>query len=214
MTELSAYQKKKLVSDTLANLDRGQKAQALELLLEEWAETLPKRGKEYGVAGGSARYAERLEWLSEHWGTQFVVEKKDRETKALRKMPLSGVLELLTLFCLNVADSGDEDASFGSLEDGSELGEKVASGLSALKSSNGPRVVISMEAFRELQRLAREAQEGGAEGPRTSTAIVEKLASVLKDMPSAKTEKETRVYRTRRAKYDAKKKAEMAFTNK
>jgi hypothetical protein len=41
MPEISAYQKKKLVSDTLAKLDRGQKAQALELLLEEWAVSLP-----------------------------------------------------------------------------------------------------------------------------------------------------------------------------
>jgi hypothetical protein len=73
-----------------------------------------------------------------------VVEKKDKETKALRKMPLSGVLELLTLFSLNVADSGDEDPSFGSLEDGSELGEKMASGLSAMKSANGPQVEISL----------------------------------------------------------------------
>ena len=206
MPEQSAYQKKKAVTDALAKLDKGQKAQALEELLVEWAQTLPRKGKEYGVETGTGKYAQRLEWLTEHWGTPFKVEKNGKESNALRRMPLSGVLELLTLFCLNVGDSQEDVASFGTLEDDSELGEKVASGLSELKAANGPVVAVTFAAFKELQRLAREAQTGGAvEGPRTSTAILEKLAAILQATPGVKTEKEAEAYNVRRAKYDAKK---------
>ena len=210
MTENSQYQKRKQVYDLMKTLDKGQKGMLFEALLGEWAETLPKKGKEYGVASGSGKYGERLEWLQDHWGTAF----ETKGTTALRKMPLSGVVELLALFALQAADSDDAELTFGSMEDGSELGDKVASGLSAMKVASGPQVVISKSAYNELQRIRREFEEQGGASPETSTKVLQRIMDQLQAMPSVKNEKETKVYTTRRGKYDAKKKAESGFTNK
>jgi hypothetical protein len=191
----SQYQKRKEVEGIVKSLDRGQKGQLLEMLLEDWSETLPKRGKEYGVGSGD-KYQRRLGWLQEHWGNQF----ETKGSTALRKMPLSGVLELLTLFCLSAADSKDADVAFGSLEDGSELGEKVASSLAAMKDASGPQVVISQAAYNELQKIRREYEELGGAGPESSTKILEKIFDQLQSMPSMKSEKETKAYETKKKK--------------
>jgi hypothetical protein len=186
MAELSAYQKKKQVTDLLQTLDKGQKGQLLEALLGEWAETLPKKGKEFGVSGGDGKFEERLKWLQEHWGTAF----EAKGTTALRKMPLSGVLELLTLFVLGGADSTDEALTFGSLEDGSELGEKVAAAVDAMKQTAGPKVVITMDAYKHLQAIKRVWSEEGNVAPEVSTKILEMLKGALKSMPAVKSEAE------------------------
>jgi hypothetical protein len=193
MAEVSQYQKRKQVADLLRTLDRGQRGMLLEDLLEDWAQTLPKRGKDYG-ATSSSKYGERLEWLQSHWGTQFPT----KGTMALRRMPLAGVLELLTLFCLGAADS-DSEPSFGSLEDGSELGDKVASALVAMQSAGGPQVVISQAAFNELQKIRREYEELGGASPEASTKVLKKLFDHLQAMPSVKDEKEVARYEKRKA---------------
>lgn len=186
----SQYQKRKEVADLVKSLDRGQKSMLLEDLLEDWAQTLPKKGKEYGVNSG--KFAERLEWLQEHWGTQFPT----KGTMALRRMPMAGVLELLTLFCLGVADSPDEP-SFGSLEDGGELGDKVASALAAMHSAGGPQVVISQAAFNALQKIRREYEALGGDKPEASTKILKKIFDQLESMPSVKSQKEIKAYQSR-----------------
>lgn len=204
MAELSAYQKKKQVADLMKTLDKGQKGQLLEALLGEWAEAIPKRAKDYGVVGGTKKFVERLQWLQEHWGTAF----KTKGSTALRKMPLSGVLELLTLFTLKAAETKDEFVSFGSLEDGSRLSERVASGLSALQVANGPQVVISRSAYDQLQAIRREFEEGGGEGPEASTKILRRIFDQLQSMPAVKSEKENTRYESAvKKEVDAKSKA-------
>ena len=203
MAELSAYQKKKQVADLLKSLDKGQKQMLREALISEWAETLPQKGKEYGVAGGCGKFAERLEWLQEHWGTAF----ESKGGRALRKMPLTGVIELLALFALQAADSDDTELSFGSLEDGSELGDKVASGLAAMKAASGPQVVISQSAYNELQKIRLEYEELGGASPETSTKVLQKLFDQLQAMPSVKSQKEVARYESRKKKVDPKSKA-------
>ena len=158
----------------------------LEALLGEWAETPPKKGKEFGISGGNGKFKERLEWLQEHWGTAF--ETKD--TTALRKMPLSGVLELLTLFMLKGADISEDALTFGALEDGSELAEKVATALDAMEQAQGPQVVITMDVYKHLQAIKRLWKEEGNVAPEVSTKIMEMIAGAIKSMPSVKSDAE------------------------
>jgi hypothetical protein len=209
MAEQSQYQKRKQVNDLVKTLDRGQKGMLFETLLDEWAESLPKKGKEYGVSGGSSKYAERLDWLQEHWGTAF----ETKGTNAVRRMPLSGVIELLALFCLGAADQQKAGDGFGILEDGSELAERVASGLSAMRDANGPQVVISQSAYNELQKIRREYEELGGQGPETSTKILEKLMNQLQAMPGMKNEKEIAKYETTKTRKVKKEELPAGFTN-
>lgn len=209
MAEASQYQKRKQVEDLVKSLDRNQKALIREILQGEWAETLPQRAKDYGVTGGGKKYLERLEWLQNHWGTQF----ETKGTTAVRKMPMSAVLELLVLFCLNSAESEEKDLSFGSLEDGSELAEKVASGLQQLKGASGPLVTISLDAYNQLQKIAREYREQGGSSPEASTKILERVLRELEAMPGMKTEKEQAKYEKAKAKRVAKDKMPSGFSS-
>jgi hypothetical protein len=184
MAELSAYQKKQQVASLMKTLDKGQKGQLLEALLGEWAETLPKKGKEFGISGGDGKFVERLEWLQEHWGTAF----ETKGTTALRKMPLSGVLELLTLFTLKGADSKEKEMTFGALQDGSVLAEKVARTLEAMKQAQGPQVVITRAAYDHLQAIKRMWKAEGNASPETSSKILDELEGVLRSMPAVKSE--------------------------
>lgn len=208
MAEASQYQKRKQVTDMVKSLERGQKTMLLDMLLDEWAETLPKRGKDYGVAGGSDKYQKRLDWLQDHWGTQF----ETKGTTAVRRLPLSGVIELLVLFCLNSADTEGKDLGFGAMEDGSELAEKVASGLEQLKAASGPLVTISLDAYNQLQKIAREYREQGGSSPEASTKILERVLSELEAMPGMKTEKEQAKYEKAKTKKVAKDKTPSAFS--
>ena len=204
MANTSAYQRQKEIDNLFKRLDNGQKAKLLELLLEDEVSSWPCKAKEYDV---SSKVAKKLEWLKEHWGTQFTVEKKGVRSRALRKMPLTGVLELLTTFCLGITESQDEAITFGSLEQSNPLVNKVASGLTALNHSTGSQVTISMAAFRDLQRLRREAEAAGADPARTSTAILDRIDDILKAMPSVKDEAETALYQKRRLAYERSKEA-------
>jgi hypothetical protein len=210
MANTSTYQRQKEIDSLFKRLDKGQRSKLLELLLEEEVASWPAKAKEYGV---TAKAIQRLEWLKEHWGTQFEVEKNGTTTKALRKMPLTSVIELLTSFCLGVVDSEDEVITFGSLDLQNKLVDKVASGLSALNQSTGAQVTIPLAAYRDLQRLRREAEAAGADPARTSTAILERIDNILKAMPSVKDEAETASYQKRRLAYDRNKEAKaLAFT--
>ena len=195
MAELTAYQKRKEIEGIFNSLDKGQKKQLLELLLEDWAETLPQKGKEQGVTGVGGKWSKRLEWLQEHWGTQFPT----KGTLALRKMPLSGVIELLTLYALSTADQKD-DLDFGSFEMGTDLTNKVNTALSALKESSGEQVTISRNAFNELQRIKREFAEAGGEVRNVDSSILSSLGELLKSLPSVKSEKEVAKYEATKAR--------------
>jgi|688.fasta_scaffold1032966_1 hypothetical protein len=195
MAELTAYQKRKEIEGIFNSLDKGQKKQLLELLLEDWAETLPQKGKEQGVTGVGGKWSKRLEWLQEHWGTQFPT----KGTMALRKMPVSGVIELLTLYALSTADQKD-DLDFGSFEMGTDLTNKVNTALSALKESSGEQVTISRNAFNELQRIKREFAEAGGEVRNVDSSILSSLGELLKSLPSVKSEKEVAKYEATKAR--------------
>jgi hypothetical protein len=205
MAAQSQYEKRKALDTLYKGLDKGQKKQLLELLLEEWAETLPQKGKEQGVAGGNGKWAKRLDWLQEHWGTEF----ETKGTTALRRMPISGVVELLTLYALSVVD-GKEDIEFGSFEMGTELTDKVNTALAALKDASGEQVTMSRKAYNELQRIKREFAKVGGEVRNVDTSILSSLGELLESLPSVKSEKEIAVYESRKKKVDAK---EKAFTN-
>ena len=206
MANTSTYQRQKEIDNLFKRLDNGQKAKLLELLLEDEVATWPCKAKEYEV---SSKATKKLEWLKEHWGTQFTVEKKGVKSRALRKMPLTGVLELLTTFCLGITESQDEAITFGSLEQRNPLVDKVASGLTALNHSTSSHVTISMAAFRDLQRLRREAEAAGADPARTNTAILDRIDDILKAMPSVKDIAETALYQKRRQAYERSKEAKV-----
>jgi len=208
MAELTAYQKKKQVADLLQTLDRGQKKQLLELLLEDWAETLPQKGKEQGVTGVGGKWSKRITWLQEHWGTQFPT----KGTTALRKMPVSGVIELLTLYALSIADLKG-DLEFGSFEMETDLSNKVNTALSALKESSGEQVTISRNAFNELQRIKREFAEAGGEVRNVDSSILSSLGELLKSLPSVKSEKEVAKYVATKARKLNKEELPAGFTN-
>lgn len=203
MAELSQYQKRKQVEDLYEGLDRGQRSQLLELLLEDWAEALPKKGKDYGVAQ-SSKYAKRLEWLTSHWGTAFTTKTGG---SGLRRMPLGTVVAILSLFALQAADSEDDTLTFGSLEDGSELADKVATGLSAMKMAGGEQVTISRSAYNQLQAIRREWEEQGGASPEASTKVLAKIFDQLSAMPSVKSDKEIARYESRKKKVDTTNKA-------
>jgi hypothetical protein len=196
MADQTPYQKRKEVEGLWEGLDKGQKKQILELALGEWAEALPQKGKEQGVTGGGGKWTKRLSWLQDHWGTQFPT----KGTVALRKMPLSGVVELLTLYALGVADV-KEDLEFGSFEMQTELTNKVNTALTALKGASDEQVTISRNAFNELQRIKREfAEAGGEVRGDVSTKILSSLGELLASLPSVKSEKEVARYEATKAK--------------
>jgi hypothetical protein len=208
MAELNAYQKKKQVADLLQTLDRGQKKQLLELLLEDWAETLPQKGKEQGVTGVGGKWSKRITWLQEHWGTQFPT----KGTMALRKMPVSGVIELLTLHALSIADLKG-DLEFGSFEMETDLSNKVNTALAALQESSGEQVTISRNAFNELQRIKREFAEAGGEVRNVNSSILSSLGELLASLPSVKSEKEVAKYEATKARRVKKEELPAGFTN-
>ena len=210
MANTSTYQRQKEIDSLFKRLDKGQRSKLLELLLEEEVASWPAKGKEYGI---TSKATQKIEWLKEHWGTQFEVEKKGAKTRALRKMPLTSVIELLSTFCLGITETEDEAITFGSLEQPNPLVDKVASGLTALNQSTGSQVTISMAAFRDLQRLRREAEASGADPARTNTAILARIDDILKAMPSVKDEVETALYQKRRLAYERSKESKApAFT--
>ena len=143
-SEKSQYQLKKEAEQLVSGWDAGQSKRIFNALLEDWAGALPKKGKDYGVTGSSKQWAERLEWLREQLGTPN------------RKMSLSSVIELLTLFTLNVAESTEEKAGFGVLDDGSKLAEALVPALRAMKDAVGPKLEITKSAVNQLDQLKED----------------------------------------------------------
>lgn len=203
MSELSQYQKRKQVTDLMKTLDKGQKGVLFELLLEEWAETLPHRLKDWD-APKDGRLQARLEWLQEHWGTAFETGKGGQ---GLRRMPLGNVVGLLTTFCLKAADNPDSEVDFGMLDDESEIGMKVATGLEQMSVANGPQVTISLHAWNQMQAIRREWKEQGGKDVAADTSIIKKIFDQLESMPSVKDEKEIKRYVSRKKKVSTEDKA-------
>ena len=201
MSDQSQYQKRRELETIYNGLERGQKRMLFEMLLEDWAETLPQKGKDQGVIGGNGKWTKRLKWLQDHWGTQFPT----KGTLALRKMPMSGVIELLALYTLSIADVKD-DLEFGSFEMQTDLSNKVNTALSSLRDSSGEQIVIPRSAYNELQRVYREfAEEGGDVREDVSRKILGSLGELLKSLPSVKNEKEQEAYEKSHAAYEASK---------
>jgi hypothetical protein len=195
MAEQSQYQKRRQLESIYNGLERGQKRMLFEMLLEDWVETLPQKGKEQGVTGGNGKWTKRLTWLQEHWGTGF----ETKGSTALRKMPLSGVIELLTLYALSTADLKD-DLEFGSFEMGTDLTNKVNTALTALKDASGEQVTLSRKAYNELQRIKREFAEAGGEVRNVDSSILSSLGELLASLPSVKSDKETAKYEATKAR--------------
>lgn len=196
LKELEGYQRKKVVAAIYEGCDAGLKSMLMDGLIDHWATQLPKKTKEYGI-DDSSKIAKKIEWLEEHWGTTF---KTAKGTDALRKMPTEQVIELLLTFILSGVSAGDEDLTFGSLDNGSPLAEKVASGLDTMKDSVGEEVVITRAAYNELQRLRTMMKDMSPDALRkVDTRLVDTLQTVLKSVPAARTAEEI-------AKAEAKKK--------
>lgn len=143
-SEKSQYQMRKEAEQLVSGWDAGQRKRIFNALLEDWAADLPKKGKDYGVTGSGKQWADRLEWLREQLGSSN------------RKMSLSSVLELLTLFTLKAAESTEAKASFGVLDDGSKLAEAVVPALRAMKDAVGPKLEISRSTYAQMKQLQEE----------------------------------------------------------
>jgi hypothetical protein len=152
MVKQSQYDKRKEVEGLIKDMEPSKRKMAFEMLLADWAGELPQKAKDYGVTASGSKWAARLEWLQEQWGTPF----ETKGTNAIRKMPLSGVLELLALFTLKAADSTEEKASFGVLDDGSKLAEAVVPQLRAMKDAVGPKLEITKSAVKQLDQLRED----------------------------------------------------------
>jgi hypothetical protein len=68
--------------------------------------------------------------------------------------------------------------------------QKVATAVDAMKQMAGPKVVITMDAYKHLQAIKRIWSEGGNVAPEVSTKILEMLKGALKSMPAVKSEAE------------------------
>ena len=187
LKELEGYQRKKLVAAIYQGCDAGLKSMLMDELIDHWATQLPKKAKEFGI-DESSKVAAKINWLEEHWGTAF---QSSKGTPALRKMPTEQVIELLITFILSGCAPGEDDLTFGSLDNGSPLAEKVASALDTMKDSVGEEVVITRAAYNELQRLRTMMKEMSPDALRqVDTRLVDTLQTVLKSVPAAKTQAE------------------------
>ena len=61
MSDQSQYQKRRELETIYNGLERGQKRMLFELLLEDWAETLPQRGTRPGHSYKEVRTKERCQ---------------------------------------------------------------------------------------------------------------------------------------------------------
>ena len=133
--------------EALQDWTEEQKAAVLEALLQEAVASWPDRAKElYWVDVDELKPSVDLKWLSKHWGAASKrwgedLEEGEGEAPPLSSeegegegedLPLSSVLELLTLFSLNSV--GFDDLMIEAVGRGSQDGltEEVTDGLLAL----------------------------------------------------------------------------------
>jgi hypothetical protein len=182
--EKSAYQKRKEATALFTELkkDPGKRKLVFDLLLEDWASGLPtatgvkvgvkaqekppkpaKEGEEVKVVKRKKKdtepavnWLERLEVLQDEWGTAF---KKENGEEGFRPLPLTGVLELVTLYVLQ-------------FEEGTQLKEKVNRAVQHLKVVAGPKAEVPAVA-KEKARAALEEK-----GKRSA----EELEELLRDL--------------------------------
>jgi hypothetical protein len=176
--EKSAYQKRKEATDLFTELkkDPGKKKLVFDLLLEDWASGLPTAtGVKVGVKAqekpareGEApkkkkkdtepavNWLERLEVLQDEWGTAF---KKENGEEGFRRLPLTGVLELVTLYVLQ-------------FEEGTALKEKVNRAVKRLKEVAGPKTPVPDAKLEKARAALKE------KGQRSN----EELEELLRDL--------------------------------
>lgn len=158
-TGKSPYQKDKEAERLVSECDSGTRKRVFNILLADWAKDLPQKAKEYGVTASDGKWLARLEWLQEEWGKPF----ETKGTNAIRRMTLSGVLELLTLFTLQAADSVETNPSFGVLDNGSKLAKTVVPKLKEMKDAVGAKLEIPTSAVRQLDQLTADCDAMTAE---------------------------------------------------
>ncbi len=193
------YQRKKTVETIYKNCDSGIRTALMDMLIDHWATQLPKKARQFKGVDNSLKLSEKIKWLEEHWGTTT-------SSGGVRKMPTEQVIELLLTFVLNTKGAGEDGAmTFGSLEDGSELAEKVASSLEVMNDSVGEEVVITRSAFNELQRLRRlvVATMDESELRNVDTRLRGSIDAILTAVPGAKTEEEIAKLEADREKREA-----------
>jgi hypothetical protein len=171
MVKQSQYDKRKEVEGLIKEMEPSKRKMAFEMLLADWAGELPQKAKDYGVTASGSKWAARLEWLQEQWGTPF----ETKGTNAIRKMPLSGVLELLALFTLKAADSTGENASFGVLDDGSKLAEAVVPQLRAMKDVGGSKAETHVKKMDRLWADLKSGKISAEEYAEESRRLVKQL---------------------------------------
>lgn len=159
MATQSAYQNVKAVKDTLASWSGGQRASALQTLLEDHFAGLPKREKAL----------DKLDVLAQQFGTVFEVKRQGKVNQALRKGSLVKVLERLALYLLAQNPS--------TLQAGTDEQAEVVAALEALADTTGPQVALNaqkVEAIRaDLTKLAKGADA-------ETSALLKDIEALLK----------------------------------
>ena len=159
VAEKSAYQATKEVKDTLKGWTGGQRASALQTLLDD----------HFGGFAKKEKVAERLGFLSGEFGTVFEVVRKGKTNKALRKASLVRVLERLALYLL----AHDTSSLQATTDDQAE----VVAALEALAETTSPQVALNaqkVDAIRaDLTRLAKGADA-------ETSALLRNIEAILK----------------------------------
>jgi hypothetical protein len=155
----SQYQRATEVKTVLKEWSSGQKSQALQQLLIEHFEDMPKR----------SHALERLDFLSSEFGTEFEVTRKGKTNQALRKATLVRVLERIALYIF------EQDAASLPAKDDDQA--EVVAALEALQESTGPQLTVSAakaEAIRS--QLGKIAKNADAE----TAGVLKELEALLK----------------------------------
>jgi hypothetical protein len=104
----------------------------------------------------AVNWLERLEVLQDEWGTAF---KKENGEEGFRRLPLTGVLELVTLYVLQ-------------FEEGTALKEKVNRAVKRLKEVAGPKTPVPDAKLEKARAALKE------KGQRSN----EELEELLRDL--------------------------------
>jgi hypothetical protein len=161
---LSQYQRATEVKTVLKGWCSGQKSQALQQLLVEHFEDLPKR----------SHALERLDFLSSEFGTEFEVTRKGKTNQTLPKATLVRVLERIALYIF------EQDATSLPAKDDDQA--EVVAALEALQESTGPRLIVSAakaEAIRsQLGKITKGANKETASMIKELEALLRSAAAV------------------------------------
>ncbi len=159
VAEKSAYQATKEVKETLKAWTGGQRASALQTLLEDHFASFPKKEK----------LLQRLEFLAGEFGTVFEVVRKGKTNQALRKASLVRVLDRLALYLL------EQDAS--TLNATTDEQAEVAAALEALAETSSPQITLNAQKVEAIRAsLSKVAKGANAE----TSALLKDIEALLK----------------------------------